>query len=71
MHDIMRKHGVLLTKCFFATIPIFAHLAIFPLSPLPAPPGKKKENRLSLSEMNISFLEQSLFKHCYWCAILF
>lgn len=63
MHDIMRKHGVLLTKCFFATVPIFAHLATFPL--LSSSPLQKKTQtnlRFSANEMNISFLEQSLFK---------
>jgi len=41
----MRNHCVLLTKCFFATIPIFALLAMFTLSPLPTTPKKKKKKR--------------------------
>lgn len=81
MHDIMREHGVLVTKRLFVAVPISPRLATFPLlspSLLQKEQNKTKTKpqqthpRFSvINEMNISFLERSLFKHCSWCAILF
>lgn len=55
MHDIMRKHGVLLTKCFFATIPIFPHLATFPLLSPSLLTKQNQKNTSGLVQMKWTF----------------